>query len=106
MSFEIRTRKAMMLSIRISRELRDKLDAAVAASGRTLTQEVEMRLERSFMRDEFVGGPETAAFLNLLGAAIRDTETRRKATWTSDTPTWTEASKIARQLIEARRPQN
>ncbi len=36
------------LNMRTTKELRDKVDAAAMASGRSLVQEVEFRLERSF----------------------------------------------------------
>jgi hypothetical protein len=39
------------LSLRTTQELRTKMEAAVAISGRSLAQEVEFRLEQSFDRD-------------------------------------------------------
>jgi hypothetical protein len=93
-----------MLSIRTSNELREKLEGAVAHSGRTLTQEVEMRLERSFIRDEFTGSPQTSAFLDLLGAAIKEAEARLGGSWTADPDTWDEIAKLSRKLVNDRRP--
>ena len=40
--------KRVPLNMRTTQDLRSKLDAAAAASGRSLAQEVELRLERSF----------------------------------------------------------
>jgi hypothetical protein len=40
------------LNMRTTAELRAKIEAAAAASGRSLVQEVEYRLERSFLADE------------------------------------------------------
>lgn len=40
--------KRWPLNMRTTRELRDRLEQAATASGRSLAQEVEMRLEKSF----------------------------------------------------------
>ena len=104
MGVEIKSRKALMLSIRTSNELRQKLNDATEASGRTLTQEVEMRLERSFLRDEFTGGSRTTAFLDAVGALIRELEIERNTSWTSDGETWREVEGLIKKLLEERRP--
>ncbi len=44
--------KRMPLNMRTTRELRDKLERNTADSGRSLAQEVEYRLERSFLLDD------------------------------------------------------
>lgn len=97
-------RKACMLSVRTSNELRAKLQHALEKSGRTLTQEVEMRLERSFLGDEFVGGTRNAAFLGMLGASIRDIELKNGAAWLSDQSTWEEVAALAARIIAERQP--
>jgi hypothetical protein len=38
--------------MRTTKELRDKIEQAARASGRSLVQEVEFRLERSFQRED------------------------------------------------------
>ena len=45
-------KKLPSLGFRASLETRKKLEAAVARSGRTLSQEVEFRLEQSFLQDD------------------------------------------------------
>jgi len=44
--------KRYPLNMRTTKELRDKIEKAAMASGRSLVQEVEFRLERSFGREE------------------------------------------------------
>ena len=44
--------KRYPLNMRTTRELRDRIEAAARASGRSLVQEVEYRLERSFQTDD------------------------------------------------------
>ncbi len=93
-----------MLSVRTSNELRSNLQRALERSGRTLTQEVEMRLDRSLLGDEFVGGTQNAAFLAMLGTSIRDIELRNGAAWLSDQSTWEEVAALAARLIDERKP--
>jgi hypothetical protein len=44
--------KRYPLNMRTTKELRDKIEWAAMASGRSLVQEVEFRLERSFQQEE------------------------------------------------------
>src|SRR5215468_4095202 len=44
--------KRYPLNMRTTKELRDKIEWAAAVSGRSLVQEVESRLERSFQEEE------------------------------------------------------
>jgi hypothetical protein len=44
--------KRYPLNMRTTRETRERLEAAAAASGRSLAQEVEFRLEQSFRLDQ------------------------------------------------------
>jgi hypothetical protein len=46
--------KRFPLSLRTTKELRQKLERASAQSGRSLAQEIETRLERSFHQEETV----------------------------------------------------
>lgn len=47
-------RKLHPLNMRTTREMRAQLEAAATASGRSLTREVEHRLELSFHRESIV----------------------------------------------------
>jgi hypothetical protein len=53
--------KRYPLNMRTTKELRDKIEAAAWASGRSLVQEVEYRLEQSFARTETEGLVKAAA---------------------------------------------
>jgi hypothetical protein len=46
--------KRFPLSLRTTKRLREKLEAAAAESGRSLAQEIELRLEMSFDREASV----------------------------------------------------
>jgi hypothetical protein len=62
--------KRRTLSTRITEETRAKLDGAAANFGRSLSQEIEFRLDQSFKIEEEFGDPDTQRFLRLL-AAVR-----------------------------------
>jgi hypothetical protein len=58
--------KRYPLNMRTTKELRDKIEEAATASGRSLVQEVEFRLEKSFQEDAAYGGPHLSAVFRLL----------------------------------------
>jgi NADP-dependent 3-hydroxy acid dehydrogenase YdfG len=55
--------------MRTTRDTRDRLEAAATANGRSLAQEVEFRLERSFAEETAFGAPEMRQFVYLVAAA-------------------------------------
>jgi hypothetical protein len=59
------------LNMRTTKALRDKLDQAKSASGRSLLQEVEHRVENSFRMDELFGGAEMRRVVFLMAAAVQ-----------------------------------
>jgi hypothetical protein len=69
--------KRRTLTTRITDETRTKLDEAAAASGRSLAQEIELRLDRSFTEGvlaeslELSFGRETAAVMLAVAFAMR-----------------------------------
>jgi hypothetical protein len=71
--------RTAVLSTRLQPDTRSRLVAASHASGRSLSQELEHRLRRSFIEDdkavEFYGSGQTAAIVKLIGAVIQSTNT-------------------------------
>ena len=80
--------KRVPLNMRTTQETRDRLAKAAADSGRSLVQEVEYRLERSFLdedaRDREMGGKGLHALFRLLGAAAEIIEARTGKNWSED----------------------
>jgi hypothetical protein len=58
------------LNMRTTKETRERLEAAASANGRSLAQEVEVRLERSFAEESSFGGPEMQRLAFLMIAAF------------------------------------
>jgi predicted DNA-binding protein len=71
------------MSFRVTPELKERMDRAASASGRSVAQEIELRLENSFRDQEDViraalvlaYGPQLAALSQLIGDAARNTIT-------------------------------
>ena len=63
--------KRAQLNVRVTDELKNNMDAAAKASGRSVAQEVEFRLEQSFMDDAALarsfGGKHLMALMQLAG---------------------------------------
>jgi hypothetical protein len=58
--------KRFTLTTRITESTRKRLEGAAENSGRSLSQEIELRLEQSFRDDEAWGGARTKALLQFL----------------------------------------
>jgi hypothetical protein len=73
------------IGIRVTSELKRRLDEAAERSGRSQSQEVELRLERSFDREDLLGevlslayGKEAAALLMALGLIMGESSDLRE----------------------------
>ena len=80
--------KRVPLNMRTTQEVRDRLEHAAADSGRSLVQEVENRLEFSFLgedaREREMGGRELLALFRMLGAVAEFIEERTGKKWSED----------------------
>jgi hypothetical protein len=72
--------RTAVLSTRLQPDARARLVAAKKTSGRSLSQELEHRLRRTFIEDdkavEFYGTEQNAAVVRLIGATIQATAAR------------------------------
>jgi hypothetical protein len=103
--------KTAVFSTRIRPDTRRRLIAAAAASGRSLSQELEHRLRGSFIEEdterEFYGDVETAALLKVLGIVIGSITTvrgRSKGRWVDDPYRFDQAAKAVAGALELFRP--
>jgi hypothetical protein len=74
--------KRYPLNMRTTRETRERLEAAAAANGRSLAQEVEFRIDRSFAEEAGFGGPEMRRQAFLMAASFAVATQGRD--WSSD----------------------
>jgi Arc-like DNA binding domain len=62
--------KRWPLNMRTTREIREQLEAAAAASGRSLSQEVEYRISRSFEQPTIDAGVAASEIARLMGSMV------------------------------------
>ena len=100
--------KRKTLTTRITEETRTRLEKAAAATDRSLSQEIEFRLERSFLdedaRNREMGGKELQALFRLLGAAAEMIEARTGKKWSEDWDTGTAVMIAWQRLIAETMP--
>lgn len=78
--------KSKTITTRITPLTRRRLEEAAESAGRSLSQEIEFRLERSFDREDGIGGPRTAAVLRRLGHLAEASQSERH--WLDDDATF------------------
>ena len=95
--------KSTVFSTRITPELRSQLEQAAFASQRSLSQEVEHRLFRSFLDEAAhtneLGGPHNYAFMRLLGAAVAALEAARGIRWFQDHKLRSEVEELIKNIL-------
>src|ERR1051326_2038547 len=111
------TGKRFPLNIRTTFEIRESLERAAASSGRSLAQELEMRLERSFAAEvgiqstiEFAFGAEIAAIILLMAEVMKDAAAAaqvfagKEAGFLDDAVVFYEGSDAVAEVLRAFRP--
>jgi len=113
--------KRVSLGLKVTPQFKERLDAAALETGRTQSQEAEMRLEQSFNREDLLGeamclayGKELAGLLMMLGTAMHDvgrsagfsaTFTIEGANaWWSHPYAYDQAVQAVGRILEAARP--
>jgi TraY domain len=92
--------KRHALALRVTAERRNALEEAAAQSGRSLSQEIEFRLEQSFHEEASYGGREMAGLFRMMaGAAAFISERRGGKAWSSDWETFQAVRTAWRELI-------
>lgn len=92
------------VSFRTTPEFRHKLEKAAEKEGRSLAQEMEQRLIRTFAEDDLMGGKHNNAFWRLMLASIQLVEERNGATWLEDEDTYHAVQGVVERLLRANRP--
>lgn len=92
------------VTVRLGARSKGDLEVAADQTGRSLSQEIEFRLELSFRDDQTLGGGETAMLLRTLAAVIWNIEERTGASWRKDYPTAMAVSAALATAIRAMSP--
>src|SRR5262245_17786435 len=93
--------KRHALGLRVTAECRKALEEAAASSGRSISQEIEFRLEQSFHQDATFGGRAMAGLFHMMaGAATLICEWRGLKSWSSDWETFHAIRAAWHELID------
>lgn len=100
--------KRFPLSMRTTKAVRESLHAAADQSGRSIAQEVEHRLERSFQEDEAryreFGGEDRYRIMKWLALSTEMAERVTDKSWTKDRETFRIAVAAMQTMLEQGMP--
>ena len=99
--------KRVPLSMKTTREIRDMMDQAAKASGRSLAQEVERRLEQSCrpsLAEEYAGSRYAVKLIEVVVVACRVAEGMTRNSVDEDPETFRLAIQIAHRTFGALEP--
>lgn len=97
-------RKRAQIPIRTSALLRQRLVEAATKNDRSLTQEIEQRLERSLELEDQFGRADTVGLVHAIVGAIEDVEVWTGAHWSEDQVTFHAALEAISSIVRDRQP--
>ena len=102
------------LGLRVTADIKSKLDEAARHSARSQSQEAEFRLERTFADDDRLGGPRLVELLEAMASAMRITgqtaalaesdNEMNQGQWLSLPYAFDQATKAALAVLKQHRP--
>jgi len=91
--------KRRIVTMRVTNAAYDRIAAAAEASGRSVSQEIESRLELSFQEERILGGKSTALLSKLIASTIGLVEVETGRDWTEDRMTWEAVNAAVQRII-------
>src|SRR5688500_8310253 len=98
--------KRFTVAFRVTANRYRELFDAAEKSGRSVSQEAEMRLEQTFRDEEYLGGAETGGVLQMMSGACRVIEARLNGKWSSSMEIYHEVRKAWRKIIDDVKPKS
>jgi len=86
--------KRQQIGVRTSPALKAVLEKAASDNGRSVAQEAEWRLQRTFEEEERAGGDHSASLLRIVSAEIEKIETITGKRWSKDLKTWAAVARM------------
>ena len=86
-------------NIRTQRSLKVAVGDTAHRSGRSVSQEIESRLELSFQEERILGGKSTALLSKLISSTIGLIEQETERDWTEDRMTWEAVNAAVQRII-------
>ena len=111
----------MSLGLKVTADIKQRIDEAARNSGRTQSQEAELRLEHSFRQEDLLSetlalayDPRLAGLLMMMGRAMHDAghtagflstfRAQGAYNWTEDSYAFDQAVQAAMRILEAAKP--
>jgi hypothetical protein len=91
--------KRRIVTMRVTNAAYDRIASAAQASGRSVSQEIESRLELSFQEERMMGGKSTALLSKLIASTVALIETETERNWTEDRMTWEAVNAAVQRII-------
>jgi hypothetical protein len=96
--------RRFQVPVRTTAEVRQKLEEACAASGKSLTQEVEARIERSLEMQELLGDDRRMALMVRIADQVTRAEAATGKKWHADTATYWAVRRLIEHVLHDVRP--
>jgi len=98
-------RKAVNFTFRSRGQMRERLQAAAIASGRSISEEIEHRLDESFRTEELYGGPRLSAVFRILANHIALAGATAGGDWAKNDQVQVDVAKVFADLLAKNLPQ-
>ena len=102
------------LGLRVTAEIKTRLDQAAESAGRSQSQEAELRLERSFETEDRLGGPQLVDLIETIASVMKSTGERagftetgkltNRGEWLALPYAFDQATKATKAILEHYRP--
>lgn len=96
--------KRAAIAVRTTPAIKERLQAAAAERGRSITQEVEARIEESFEAQDLLGGVETRQAFSAVAAQIKRMQDATGKHWLADVATHAAVRILADRIFASLEP--
>jgi hypothetical protein len=96
--------KRAIINLRATQETKDELVRAGRRYGRSLSQEVEHRLELSLARERDAQSPSAAALVDMVRLAANRIEASTGKSWAEDADTWFQLELVIWRILQLNNP--
>lgn len=96
--------KRHIITMRVTPAMRERIQEAADESGRSVSQEIESRLEMSFQADQLAGGRNTGLLTRLISSSISLIELETGFSWTEDRMTWEAVRGAISRILDSMKP--
>lgn len=96
--------RAAVITLRVTKAMRDRIKKAAESHGRSVSQELEIRLQNSFLADRSLGGSTQADLLRDIQLVMDGASTALGKPWYSERVGWELVNNAVDFLVSAQEP--